>query len=179
MLIRILCGLVRPSEGRVCVLGQEVGQGDLLPRGIGALIEQPGFLPQYSGIKNLRLLALIRGQATGVQIATALRRLGLDPDSRKPVRAYSQGMRQRLGIAQAIMEEPELLILDEPTNGLDPEGVRLFHDLVLGVRDRGVTVLMASHYMEEIGALCDQVFRMELGRLVAASAPGQATAPDD
>ena len=168
MLLRILCGLVHPNEGQVTVLGQRVA-GDRLPDGVGALIEHPGFLPQYSGMANLRLLASIQGRIGLPQIAAAMRSVGLDPDSRKPVRAYSQGMRQRLGIAQAIMEEPQLLLLDEPANGLDAEGAQRLHELLLDLRDRGTTIILASHVEQEVHALCDRIFVMERGRL---SVPG-------
>jgi len=168
MLLRILCGLVHPNEGQVTVLGQRV-EGDRLPDGVGALIEHPGFLPQYSGMANLRLLASIQGRIGLPQIAASIRSVGLDPDSRKPVRAYSQGMRQRLGIAQAVMEEPRLLLLDEPANGLDAEGAQRLHELLLELRDRGTTIILASHVEQEVHALCGRIFVMERGRL---SVPG-------
>lgn len=161
-----ICGLVRPSSGRVCVFGEEIGIGDRIPQDIGVIIEQPGFLPHYSGFYNLKLLASIRRIITENEVKAAMRLVGLVPESRKPVRSYSQGMRQRLGIAQAIMEHPRLLVLDEPTNGLDTEGVALFRRLIQNLRARrGTTILITSHYADDIVTLCDSVYHMEHGRL--------------
>lgn len=165
MLLRILCGLVRPTAGSVQVLREDIAQTGEMPKQIGAIIESPGFLPQYSGLKNLKLLASIRREIDDKQIADTMRLVGLDPENKKTVRTYSLGMRQRLGIAQAIMERPRLLLLDEPTNGLDTEGVADLHRLLLQQREEGVAIVLASHNMEEISMLCDRVYRMERGQL--------------
>jgi len=167
MLLRVLCGLVRPSEGEVWVLGCEIGRAGAFPDEVGAVIETPGFLPQYSGLKNLKLLASLRNRIDEDDIREAIRLVGLDPENKKPVRTYSLGMRQRLGLAQAIMEKPRLLLLDEPSNGLDQEGVRDLHILLRNLRSKGVTILLTSHSREEIETLCDAVYYMERGRLEA------------
>lgn len=167
MLLRVLCGLVRPSEGEVWVLGREIGRAGAFPDEVGAVIETPGFLPQYSGLKNLKLLASLRNRIDEDDIREAIRLVGLDPENKKPVRTYSLGMRQRLGLAQAIMEKPRLLLLDEPSNGLDQEGVRDLHILLRNLRSKGVTILLTSHSREEIETLCDAVYYMERGRLEA------------
>jgi len=167
MLLRVLCGLVRPSEGEVWVLGREIGRAGAFPDEVGAVIETPGFLPQYSGLKNLKLLASLRNRIDEDDIKEAIRLVGLDPENKKPVRTYSLGMRQRLGLAQAIMEKPRLLLLDEPSNGLDQEGVRDLHILLRNLRSKGVTILLTSHSREEIETLCDAVYYMERGRLEA------------
>lgn len=167
MLLRVLCGLVRPSEGEVWVLGREIGRAGAFPDEVGAVIETPGFLPQYSGLKNLKLLASLRNRIDEDDIKEAIRLVGLDPENKKPVRTYSLGMRQRLGLAQAIMEKPRLLLLDEPSNGLDQEGVRDLRILLQNLRSKGVTILLTSHSREEIETLCDAVYYMERGRLEA------------
>jgi ABC-2 type transport system ATP-binding protein len=165
MLLRVICGLVRPTRGRVWVSGREIGKDVEFPGETGVLIETPGFLPHYSGSRNLQLLAMIRNRISREDIADTIRLVGLDPNEPKPVRTYSTGMRQRLGIAQAIMENPRLLLLDEPTNGLDREGIKDVHRLLKELRADGVTILLTSHSREEIDELCDAEFVMENGRL--------------
>lgn len=168
MLFRVICGLVYPTSGRVVVFDKEIFKNGFFPQGIGAMLEQPGFLPQYSGKKNLKLLASIRKLATEEQIESCMKKLGLDPDLRKPVRAYSMGMKQRLGIAQAIMENPKLLVLDEPTNSLDSEGVTIFRNLIMDFREEGKTILLTSHNMQEIEALCDAIFHIDNGSIISS-----------
>ncbi len=165
MLLRVICGLVRPTRGRVWVFGREIGKDVEFPNETGVLIETPGFLPHYSGLRNLQLLAMIRNKISSEDIVNTIRLVGLDPFEPKPVRTYSTGMRQRLGIAQAIMENPKLLLLDEPTNGLDREGIKDVHRLLKKLRADGVTILLTSHSREEIDELCDTEFVMENGRL--------------
>ncbi|MFC4077448.1 ABC transporter ATP-binding protein [Salinithrix halophila] len=166
MLLQVICGLIKPTEGAVTVMGEPLQKGSF-PKQLGALIEQPGFLPGFSGKKNLELLASIQGTIGNDEIEATLRSVGLDPALKAPVRKYSMGMRQRLGIAQAIMEKPRVLLLDEPTNALDEEGLRDVHQLLLNLRDQGVTILIASHNREEIDGLCDHVHRMEKGKLTS------------
>lgn len=176
MLFRVICGLVRPTSGKVNIFGVDITEKNTFPQNIGAIIEHPSFLPQYSGFRNLKLLASIRGLLTDQEIVDVMKQVGLDPRNRKPFYTYSQGMRQRLGLAQAVMEKPRLLILDEPTNGLDVQGVEMFRNLVLQLRqEQGVTVLMASHYKEDISTLCDVVYRMENGRLTEQIVTGRGT----
>ena len=153
VLFKCICGLMHPEEGVILVNGKRVGRDVDMPEDIGAIIEAPGFLPNYSGYKNLRFLANIRRKIGKEEILNVLKTVGLDPESRKHVGKYSLGMRQRLGIAQAIMEDPEILILDEPMNGLDNAGVQDIRALLLGLKTQGKTILLASHNHEDIAAL--------------------------
>ena len=165
VLFQCICGLMHPEEGVILVNGKRVGRDVDMPEDIGAIIEAPGFLPNYSGYKNLRFLANIRRKIGKEEILNVLKTVGLDPESRKHVGKYSLGMRQRLGIAQAIMEDPEILILDEPMNGLDNAGVQDIRALLLELKAQGKTILLASHNHEDIAALCDTVHEMDGGVL--------------
>ena len=165
VLFKCICGLMHPEEGVILVNGKRVGRDVDMPEDIGAIIEAPGFLPNYSGYKNLRFLANIRRKIGKEEILNVLKTVGLDPESRKHVGKYSLGMRQRLGIAQAIMEDPEILILDEPMNGLDNAGVQDIRALLLELKAQGKTILLASHNHEDIAALCDTVHEMGGGVL--------------
>ena len=165
VLFKCICGLMHPEEGVILVNGKRVGRDVDMPEDIGAIIEAPGFLPNYSGYKNLRFLANIRRKIGKEEILSVLKTVGLDPESRKHVGKYSLGMRQRLGIAQAIMEDPEILILDEPMNGLDNAGVQDIRALLLELKAQGKTILLASHNHEDIAALCDTVHEMDGGVL--------------
>ena len=166
VLFKCICGLMHPEEGVIFVNGKRVGRDVDMPEDIGAIIEAPGFLPNYSGYKNLRFLANIRRKIGKEEILNVLKTVGLDPESRKHVGKYSLGMRQRLGIAQAIMEDPEILILDEPMNGLDNAGVQDIRALLLELKAQGKKILLASHNHEDIAALCDTVHEMDGGVLL-------------
>mgnify|MGYP001154837293 FL=1 len=166
VLFKCICGLMHPEEGVILVNGKRVGRDVDMPEDIGAIIEAPGFLPNYSGYKNLRFLANIRRKIGKEEILNVLKTVGLDPESRKHVGKYSLGMRQRLGIAQAIMEDPEILILDEPMNGLDNAGVQDIRALLLELKAQGKTILLASHNHEDVAALCDTVHEMDGGVLL-------------
>lgn len=166
VLFKCICGLMHPEEGVIRVNGKRVGRDVDMPEDIGAIIEAPGFLPNYSGYKNLRFLANIRRKIGKEEILNVLKTVGLDPESRKHVGKYSLGMRQRLGIAQAIMEDSEILILDEPMNGLDNAGVQDIRALLLELKAQGKTILLASHNHEDIAALCDTVHEMDGGVLL-------------
>ncbi len=163
VLMKCICGFLLPTEGIVTVNGLHIGKDTDFPPDLGLIIETPGFLPHLSGMKNLEILASLRKRITLSEIAAAIRRVGLDPMLRKPVGKYSLGMRQRLGIAQAIMEDPSLLILDEPLNGLDKNGVRAMRQLIKELRDAGKTILLASHNQGDIDELCDTVCEMDAG----------------
>lgn len=165
MLMRCICGFVPPDRGEIFVHGERVLYGSDFPKGIGFLIESPGFLKNVSGLNNLKHLASINGKIDEVRIREVIKKVGLDPDSKKPVGRYSLGMRQRLGIAQAIMEQPDILILDEPMNGLDNGGVDEMRDLFLQLKREGKTIIIASHNHEDIAVLCDRVYEMDNGRL--------------
>ncbi|MDO4546872.1 MAG: ATP-binding cassette domain-containing protein [Clostridia bacterium] len=167
MLFKCILGLMPFSEGEIRVFGQIIGKDVSTPSNVGMLIETPGFLPNYSGFANLRFLALINNKISNEDIRRAIRTIGLDPGSRKWVGKYSMGMKQRLGIAQAIMENPDLLILDEPMNGLDNRGVDDMRKLFLELKGQGKTILLASHNREDIEILCDCVYEMDAGRLTA------------
>lgn len=165
VLMKCICGFLQPSSGRVIVNGKTVGRDVDFPDSMGIIIETPGFLPQLSGFKNLQILASLRGLIGREEIKEAIARVGLDPGLKKPVSKYSLGMRQRLGIAQAIMEDPDILILDEPFNGLDKAGVRDIRALLLSLNRDGKTILLSSHNQADIDALCDTVCEMDAGRM--------------
>ncbi len=163
VLFKCICGLFPVTEGRITVLGQKWGAGTRGPRGGGAIIETPGFLPNCSGYQNLRYLMELSGRVDREKIRSAISLVGLDPDSKKHVGKYSLGMRQRLGLAQAVMEDPELLILDEPMNGLDKSGVAEMRELFLELKRQGKTILIASHNPEDTRILCDTLHEMDGG----------------
>jgi len=163
VLFKCICGLMYPDAGIVTVRGKRVGKDVDIPKDIGSIIEAPGFLPNYSGIKNLQFLAGINRKINKDQIKQSLIMVGLDPESKKHVGKYSLGMRQRLGIAQAIMEDPDILVFDEPMNGLDRDGVKEIRDLLLDLKQKGTTILLASHNKEDIDLLCDTVHEMHKG----------------
>lgn len=165
VLMKCICGFLRPSSGKIIVDGKIVGVDVDFPECMGAIIETPGFLPSLTGRKNLKLLASLRGQIGEAEIRSSLLRVGLDPDLKKPVGKYSLGMRQRLGIAQAIMENPSLLVLDEPFNGLDKAGVCQMRRLIQSLREEGKTILLASHNQSDIEILCDTVCEMDSGNI--------------
>lgn len=133
---------------------------------MGFLIERPGFIPGATGFDNLRYIASIRHLIDRDQIKTAISRVGLDPDSKKRVGKYSLGMKQRLGTAQAIMENPDILILDEPMNGLDDSGVKLMRNLFMELRQEGKLILIASHYKEDLDIICDEKYYVGNGQVV-------------
>lgn len=163
VMFKCICGFMQPTEGFVLVDGKRIGRDVDFPEDIGLIIETPGFLPRLSGIRNLEILASLKKKISLRQAADAMRRVGLDPLSSKPVGKYSLGMRQRLGIAQAIMEEPSLLILDEPMNGLDKHGVAEMRELFKSLAVDGRTILLASHNAADIEMLCDTVCEMDAG----------------
>ena len=163
VLMKCICGFLIPTEGEIIVNGKRVGKDVDFPPGLGLIIETPGFLPNMTGVKNLEILASLNKKIGLEEIAAAIRRVGLDPLMKKPVGKYSLGMRQRLGIAQAIMENPSLLILDEPLNGLDKHGVMEMRQLIKGLKEQGKTILLASHNQGDIDELCDTVCEMDAG----------------
>ena len=165
VLMKCICGFLRPDKGSILVRGKQVGRDMDFPDDMGIIIETPGFLPKMSGMKNLALLASLRRRIDREAIRRSIECVGLDPDSKKPVGKYSLGMRQRLGIAQAIMENPSLLILDEPLNGLDKTGAADMRALIKELRTQGKTVILASHNQTDIDELCDTVCEMDAGIL--------------
>ena len=163
VLMKCICGFLPPSKGKILIRGKQVGRDMDFPDDTGIIIETPGFLPNLTGRKNLELLASLRRRVDREGIRRTIERVGLDPDSKNPVGKYSLGMRQRLGIAQAIMENPSLLILDEPFNGLDKNGVAHMREVIKGLREQGKTIILASHNQMDIDELCDTVCEMDAG----------------
>lgn len=165
MLMKCICGFVKPTSGEILVDGKRIGKDCDFPQNAGIIIETPGVIPYYSGYKNLKLLADLRGKISREDIRKTMEKVGLNPDLKRHVRKYSLGMRQRLGLAQAIMENPDLLVLDEPMNGLDKDGVADMRQYLLDLKSQGKTILIASHSAEDIDILCDTVCEMDKGRL--------------
>lgn len=173
MLMKCICGFVRPNSGKIIVDGKIIGKDCDFPENVGIIIETPGFIPYYSGYKNLKLLADLNKKINAAQIRQAMENVGLDPYLRLHVGKYSLGMRQRLGLAQAIMEKPDILILDEPMNGLDKDGVSEMRKYLLDLKGQGKTILIASHSAEDIEVLCDTVYEMDKGVLTLLTPEGK------
>ncbi|WP_300690489.1 ABC transporter ATP-binding protein [uncultured Oscillibacter sp.] len=165
VLLKCICGLLHPTAGTVTVNGRIVGKDVDYPENIGFIIETPGFLPRYSGLKNLKYLASIRGRVKEDEIRKYMGLAGLNPDDKKRVGNYSLGMKQRLGIAQALMENPDILILDEPMNALDSNGVEDIRMVLLKMKENGKLIIIASHVRDDIDILCDEVHGMDGGIL--------------
>lgn len=165
VLMKCICGFLTTTTGTIRVFGKQIGKDVDFPESLGVIIETPGFLTNLTGRRNLEILADMQKKISRADIRLVLEKVGLDPDMKKPVAKYSLGMRQRLGIAQAIMEDPELLILDEPFNGLDKNGVAEIRKILLELKAAGRTILLASHNEEDIRILCDEVYEMDGGVL--------------
>jgi ABC-2 type transport system ATP-binding protein len=165
MLMKCICGFVKPTNGTIIVDGKQIGKDCDFPENAGIIIEAPGFIPYYSGYKNLKLLADLNKKINSDKIKESMRQVGLDPNLKRHVKKYSLGMKQRLGLAQAIMENPDLLILDEPMNGLDKDGVADMREYLLDLKKQGKTIIIASHSSEDIEILCDTVCEMDKGVL--------------
>lgn len=165
VLFKLIAGYLKPTSGRIVVSGKEIGKDTDFADNIGLIIESPGFLKGYTGFKNLSYLASIRNVIGKEEIRKSMEKVGLDPDSNKKVGKYSLGMKQRLGIAQAIMENPDILILDEPMNSLDHQGVEEIRGILKRLKNEGKTIVLASHNKEDIEILCDEVYELNRGRL--------------
>ena len=166
MLMRVILGLIQPTQGKVSIDGKLLWKDISFPESVGFLIENPAFIDSYSGVKNLKLIASIKSKIDEDQIKEAIVKAGLDPDDKRKFRKYSLGMKQRLGIAAAIMEGPDILILDEPTNALDASGIDLLEKIVLEERARGATVILSCHDQEILEKLSDVIYYMEGGKIV-------------
>ena len=166
VLMKCICGLTSITAGTITVSGKKIGTDCEIIPNAGVIIETPGFLPHLSGLENLKNLAALTEKIDINDIRKAINRVGLDPNDKKRVGKYSLGMRQRLGLAQAIMEDPDLLILDEPMNGLDKDGVTDMRKYLLDLKAQGKTILIASHSAEDIDVLCDTVCEMDKGTLM-------------
>lgn len=166
MLMRHMLGFVYSTKGSITIDGKVLGKDIDMPENVGAIIENPGFIPEYPGFKNLKILAAIKGKIKNDGIREAMKLTGLDPDDKKHVGKYSLGMKQRLGIAQAVMENPDILLLDEPMNGLDNEGVQEIRKLLLKRKEMGNLIVIASHNEEDIRVLCDEIFYFDKGKII-------------
>ena len=167
MLMRLISGLIRPTNGTVSIDGKVLGKDISFPPSIGTLIENPAFLDGYSGFENLRILASIHNRITSEDIKATISAVGLDPESHKAYRKYSLGMKQRLGIAAAVMEHPELILLDEPTNALDVDGVAMVKEIIQKEKDRGALIILCCHDSEVLNALADEVYHIQEGKLAS------------
>ena len=167
MLFRALSGLMGLTSGQVTLDGKLLHRDFSVLPSLGIVLEHVGLYPGLTGVENLRYLAKLTGKIGTAEIRTAIERVGLDPDDRRTYRKYSLGMKQRLAIAQAVMEAPDMIMLDEPTNGLDDDGVKKIRELILEEKARGALILLASHNQEDIRILSDRLYRIEAGRLEA------------
>lgn len=166
MLMRAICGLINPTSGEVIIDNKVLGKDISFPDNVGILIENPGFIPSYSGFKNLKYLARIKNKISDEDIKSVILMVGLDPNDKKSYRKYSLGMKQKLGIAGAIMENPNLLILDEPFNALDEETVENIRNIIKYKKDKENIVILSCHDREEIENLCDEIIEIKLGKIV-------------
>lgn len=169
MLMKCICGFNRMFTGEIKVLGKKIGRDTEFPPSTGFIIEVPGFMPYLSGYENLKLLAGIRKEIGREEICRYMEMVGLEPGNRKKVRQYSLGMRQRLGLAQALMESPSVLILDEPFNGLDKHMAEKMRDVLKAEKDKGKTILLASHNEKDIEYICDRTYEIDGGRIVRSA----------
>lgn len=170
MLMKCIAGFIQPTSGGIEIDGTDIGKSGDFPRNMGIIIETPGFLPYYSGLRNLTLLAELSGKSVRCEVEACMRTVGLDPKLKIPVEKYSLGMRQRLGLAQAILEKPDILLLDEPFNGLDKAGTESMRHFLLEYCTEQRTILISSHNSADISILCDSVWEMEQGILVQNAA---------
>ena len=167
VLMKCILGFLRTTEGKVTVFGRQIGRDCDFAPDTGMIIETPGFLPGETGRSNLLWLGRLKGQISRERVDEVITMCGLDPNLKKGVGKYSLGMRQRLGIAQAMLEDPKLIILDEPFNALDTTGVDEMRQLLLSLKERGKTIVLASHFKEDVDFLCDTVIRMDKGVIIS------------
>lgn len=165
MLLRLIAGLIRPNFGKVMIDGKQLGKQMDFPSSMGLMIENPAFLPEYTGLKNLELLAGIQKKVSLSQIRHSIERVGLDPDDKRKFRKYSLGMKQRLGIAAAIMEQPTLILLDEPTNALDKSGTQQICELIRRERERGALIMIACHDATILEQVADEIYTVYDGKV--------------
>ncbi|MBS2771893.1 ATP-binding cassette domain-containing protein [Anoxybacillus rupiensis] len=165
VLFKMICGFVFPDEGTIIVEGVEIGKSKRFPDNFGIIIDRPGYIANKTGFQNLKELALIRGKISDGKIFETMEMVGLQSQAKQKVKHYSLGMKQKLAIAQAIMEDQQVLILDEPFNALDAESVDRIRNLLLSFKNEGRTILLTSHNQEDINILCDHVFRINKHKL--------------
>lgn len=173
MLMRLISGLIRPTKGRVAVDGETVSKEIAFPRSLGILIEGPAFLDDYSAMDNLKLIAYPKGKVTEDEMKAILSEVKLDPKSPKKYKKFSLGMKQRLGIAAAVMERPDLILLDEPTNALDESGVEMLKDIVQKEKDRGALLIVSSHDRDILDDISDEIYYLERGEIIRHSMKGE------
>lgn len=166
MLMRLMTGLIRPTEGTINIDGKELHKDISFPQSCGLLLENPAFIDSYSGYGNLELLTSVRGTASRDDIRDAIIMVGLDPDDRKKYRKFSLGMKQRLGIAAAVVERPDIVIMDEPTNSLDTEGVSMLKNIIKAQKKRGALVVLSCHDMDVLRELSDTIYKIENGFII-------------
>ncbi len=166
MLMRAICGLITPTSGTVEIDGKMLGKDISFPESIGVLIENPSFISNYTGMKNLQVLASIQKRIGDEEIRNTLEMVGLDPDDKRTFKKYSLGMKQRLGIAEAIMERPDIVILDEPINALDEAGAAMIREILQNLRDEGKLIILACHDTEELNFLADEIYEIAEGKIV-------------
>ncbi|MCI8339745.1 MAG: ATP-binding cassette domain-containing protein [Lachnospiraceae bacterium] len=164
MILRAIAGLIH-VEGTIEIAGKQMESGQF-PEEIGVLIEMPAFLPEFTGKKNLQLLAMLQEGVSNEDIDVAMRSVGLNPEDKRHYKKYSLGMRERLGIAQAILKKPKLILLDEPTNGIDEDGIKILKKLLLDLKEQGSTIIVASHDKDFLEAMATKYYEMKEGRLV-------------
>lgn len=165
MLMRAICGLITPDSGIIDIDGKILGKDISFPESIGVLIENPAFIGNYTGFKNLKVLASIQNRIGDEQIRKALEDIGLDPDDKRTYRKYSLGMKQKLGIAAAVMENPDIIILDEPINALDDSGTELVRQILMKHKQRGALIIIACHDADELEFLSDEIIEIAEGKI--------------
>ena len=165
MLMRLICGLIYPTKGEIVIDGKRLGKEITFPQSVGLLLENPAFLDSYTGYENLEMLASIKNIITREEIHEAITSVGLDPLDKRKYKKFSLGMKQRLGIAAAIMEKPDILILDEPTNSLDSSGVSLVKTIIAKERERGAIIILACHDLPVLQDVSDEIFLLEQGKI--------------
>ncbi len=178
MLMRAICGLIVPTSGEIIIDGKRLGQDISFPPSVGALIENPGFISGYTGYKNLKYLSQIQGQISDKEICDVLESVGLDPKDKRTYRKYSLGMRQKLGIAGAIIGKPQLIILDEPFNGLDEETHQRIHELILDLKTSERIIILSCHDREEIEKLSDSIAEIKQGKIVCITHKAESNNED-
>ena len=167
MLMRAVCGLITLSDGEIDIDGEILHKDISFPRSIGALLENPSFLNGYTGLENLKLLADIQGRIEEKELRDCLAKVGLDADDKRVYRKYSLGMKQKLGIAAAVMGSPEIVILDEPINAIDEAGVEKVREILRGLKERGSVIIVACHDREELELLSDEIIKISKGGIIA------------
>ena len=165
MLMRLICGLIYPTKGEIIIDGKRLGKEITFPQSVGLLLENPAFLDSYTGFENLEMLASIKSIITREEIHEAITSVGLDPLDKRKYKKFSLGMKQRLGIAAAIMEKPDILILDEPTNSLDSSGVSLVKTIIAKERERGAIIILPCHDLPVLQDVSDEIFLLEQGKI--------------